>query len=313
MSARLFIFSYFALLLFTRATVAQNIVEDQGVGMSREELEFIVKYWTPQMQEAAATDSGDRIELINLALSAKKIASEAQKLSPEVDGELYWKHMMLIRNTEKRFMLDTYMSSLEVPDMAALAQERYLTEKDKYALVPEQRLSSQILVLCQATTDCDRKEKRLLAEKILADLQDGQNFEELVETYSEDPGSKPRQGRFNKWLGKGEPRILPQYLAGVFNISEEGGYSGVVESEVGFHIIRLDGIRKPHYRTFEEAKPEIVQALEKEYRVLAAKEFDSRYRLTDKAYMDTNALDEIFDKYRSSEPDSLTRMSGAGE
>jgi hypothetical protein len=289
------------LLSFAQASASQDIIEDGGVGMSREELEFIVKNWTPQMQEAAATDPGDRIELLNMTLAAKKIAREADALTPEADGELYWKRTMLLRTADQRFILDQFMASLKVPDMSALAQERFLTEKDKYALVPEQRLSSQILFLCKAMSDCDRKAIRPVAEKVLTELNGGANFEEMVETYSGDPGSKPRQGKFPKWIARGEPNILPQYVAGLYGIDKVGGYSGIVETEVGYHIIRLDEIQPAHYQTFEEAKPAIVQALEKEYRLLAAKGFDARYRLTEKARMDTKALDEIFAPYKTAE------------
>ncbi len=289
------------LYLFAQVSAAQNIIEDGGVGMSREELEFIVKNWTPQMQEAAATDPGDRIELLNMTLAAKKIAGEADALTPEADGDLYWKRMMLLRTADQRFILDQFMGSLKVPDMSALAQERFVTEKDKYALVPERRLSSQILFLCKAMSDCDRKAIRPVVEKVLDELNGGANFEEMVETYSEDPGSKPRQGKFPKWITRGEPNILPQYVEGLYGIDKVDGYSGIVETEVGYHIIRLDEVQPAHYQTFEEAQPAIVQALEKEYRLLAAKQFDARYRLTDKARMDTKVLDEIFAPYKTAE------------
>jgi hypothetical protein len=292
--------------------VAQDVIEDEGVGISREELEFIVENWTPDMQEAAANDPGDRIELLNLTLSAKKIARQADALTPEADGELYWKHKMLLQTTNQRFVLDRFMNELVVPDMSALAQERYLTEKDKYAMAPEQRLSSQILFLCMYKDSCDRKQIRPVAEKVLAELNGGANFEEMVEKYSGDPGSKPRQGKFPRWISPGEPNLLPRYVAGLFEIEKVGGYSGIVETEVGYHIIRLDDIREAHYQSFEEARPAIIEALEKEYRLLAAKEFDARYRLTEKARMDDKALDEIFAKYKEPSPVSGAPAKRAG-
>ena len=310
MSTRVSICLSFCLLL-AQVSVAQNVIEDQGVGMSREELEYIVKYWTPQMQEAAATDLGDRLELLNLALSAKKMSVEADAMTPEADGEVYWKHMLMLRTADQRFMLDQFMASLKVPDMSALAQERFLTEKDKYALVPEQRLSSQILFLCQALSDCDRKKVRPVAEKVLAELNGGANFEKMVETYSQDPGSKPRKGKFPKWISMGEPNLLPQYVGGLFEIGKVGGYSGIVETEVGYHIIRLDETRPAHYQTFDEARPAIIQALEKEYRLLAAKQYDARYRLTEKVRLDEKALDEIFAKYKTASQSPPPAVGGA--
>jgi hypothetical protein len=34
------------------------VIEDDGVGMSLEELTYLVKYWSPEMQQAAAKDRG---------------------------------------------------------------------------------------------------------------------------------------------------------------------------------------------------------------------------------------------------------------
>ncbi len=44
------------LLLAGQVSGAENVIEDEGVGMTREELEFVVQRWTPQMQRAAAVD-----------------------------------------------------------------------------------------------------------------------------------------------------------------------------------------------------------------------------------------------------------------
>jgi peptidyl-prolyl cis-trans isomerase C len=129
------------LLWMPCSLVAQTIIEDQGTGLSREEVEFIVKHWPDQMQQAAADDAGDRIELLNIALATKKMASEAESLRSTADPDLYWQHKFAIRNTQREFVFTQYMRSLQVPDMTQLAAERYVTEKDKYALVPEERLS----------------------------------------------------------------------------------------------------------------------------------------------------------------------------
>ena len=60
------------LLLAGQVSGAENVIEDEGVGMTREELEFVVGRWTPQMQKAAAVDRGDRLELLNLMMINKK-------------------------------------------------------------------------------------------------------------------------------------------------------------------------------------------------------------------------------------------------
>ena len=289
-------------LLGASSLAQEYVIEDAGVGMSLEELTELVKYWTPEMQQAAVNDRGDLIELLNMSLASKKIAQEAAKVTREANPELYWANQFRVRNVERQFVVTNYMDSIEVPDLSDLAQERYITEKDKYATVPEERLSSHILVLCK-TPECSRRAKRPEVEAILAELQSGAVFEDLVIKYSQDPGSKDKGGKFGRWLKKGTySNVSPDYHEAVFEIDKVGDYSPIVESGFGFHIIRLDELREKSYKPYEEVRRAIILDLYKEYRSLAAKEFDARYRLSDEALIDDVALDELFSQFKTDDP-----------
>ena len=119
------IFLVCATALSFSAAGAEYILEDEGVGISRAELVFIVSNWTPQMQQAAAIDDGDRIELLNRALASKKIAADADRMTTEDDPDRYWTLQLLLRNTTREFVVKNYMEDLLVPDMSELAQEVY--------------------------------------------------------------------------------------------------------------------------------------------------------------------------------------------
>jgi hypothetical protein len=289
-------------ILTASSLAGEYVIEDDGVGMSLQELTELVKYWTPEMQQAAANDRGDSIELLNMALANKKIAREADKVTREANPELYWANQFRIRNVERQFVVTNFMNDIEVPDLSPLARERYLTEKDKYALIPEERLSSHILVLCKPP-ECNRAAKQPEVEEILVELQSGAVFEDLVIKYSQDPGSRDKGGKFNRWLKKGTySDVSPDYHEAVFKIDQVGDYSPVVESGFGFHIIRLDELRERAYKPYEEVRRAVIIDLYKEYKSLAAKEFDARYRLTDDALIDDAALDELFSPFRTVDP-----------
>ena len=93
--------------------------------------------------------------------------------------------------------------------------------------------------------------------------------------------------------------MAPEYIKAVYSIQSEGDITGVVPSRFGYHIIRLEEIKPAHYRTFEEAKPDIAAELEQEYRELSAKAFDSRYRISDQAYINGPAMEQIFAPYKA--------------
>jgi peptidyl-prolyl cis-trans isomerase C len=302
-----------ACLLNASALAGEYVIEDQGVGMSLQELTELVKYWTPEMQQAAVTDRGDRIELLNMSLANKKIAQEAAKVTREANPELYWANQFRIRNVERQFVVTNFMNAIEVPDLSDLARERYLTEKNKYATIPQERLSSHILVLCK-TPECDREAKRPEVEAILAELQSGAVFEDLVIKYSQDPGSKDKGGKFDRWLIKGtHGNVSPQYHQGVFEIDKVGDYSPLVESSFGFHIIRLDEIKEKSYQPYEDVRRAIILDLYKEYRSLAAKEFDARYRLSDEALIDDAVLDELLSQFKADDSNEIDDPNEAAD
>ena len=298
--------NYTALLFFCMLLTAggansqdlQYVVKDQGVEMSRAELEHIVKFWGPDMQQAAANDAGDRVELLNMALASKKLAAMVPAEPPEGDADAYWRLQLSIRNLQSQFVVNQYLASLEVPDMTPLAQERYQTQKDKYALVPESRRASHILLLCDPGT-CDRDARRGEASKILAELEAGADFAELAARYSDDRANKDKGGQLDRWLTAASTDIDPYFLGAVFEIDKVGGRSGIVDSRFGLHIIQLDDMKKSYYRPYEEVKDEIIASLRKDYINLAAKKFDAGFRLTDEAYIDQAAVEAILAPYKT--------------
>ena len=290
-----------AIMLFVNHLAqAQVVIEDEGVSISKEELAYLVQHWTPPMQQAAASDHGDRLELLNMELAGKKIVAEADKISLQENPEEYWELQFLLRNVKRRFIVSRFMDEMTIPDMSDLAKERYLTDKDTYALVPELRSTSHILIRC-VPPECGRKEKRPQIESIMKEVELGSDFSALAKNYSEDPGSKDNGGKFDKWLGFADTAVDPHYLQATFAIEGVGENSGIIESQFGFHIIRLDEIREQHYRPYEEVKIQIIDALEREYKKLAAKGYDAKYRISDKVVIDGKAMDEIFSKYKTAE------------
>jgi len=276
----------------------QYVIEDGGVGLTREELQYLVKLWSPDMIDAAIKDPGDRIELLNMALASKKLAALATTIPASDDPEAYWKQVFTVRSIQARYAVNHFVDAIEVPDLTALAAERYQTEKDKFALVPEERYSSHILLQCEPGA-CDRDARRIEARKILDQLEAGADFRELAGKYSEDPGSKDKGGQFDRWLKMGDPNIAPHYLGGLFEIAKVGDYSGIVDTRYGLHIIRLDDLRPAHHKPYEEVKEAIIASLRSEYVKLAAKQYDAGFRLTDKAVIDNAAVDEILSPYKA--------------
>ena len=297
MNSKLWIFFSLAMVFGSSISQAQYVIEDEGVGLTHEELAYIVSKWPPQMQQAAAEDLGDRVELVSKAIATNKLARNFDNMSYEKNGDVYLESVLILRDSKRRFMIDQFLTSLEVPDMKALAKERYDTDRDTYALVGEQKISSHILFVCR-TADCTSEQIKAEAEAVLADLRAGANFEEMVQLHSVDQGTKIKNGRFERWITRDETEVAKSYVIALHTISEVGGYSDVIGTEFGLHIIRLDEIKPEHYRPYEEVEQELIDALDKEFKKRSLIAYVNSFGVTDKVKIDGAAMEDIFSKYK---------------
>jgi parvulin-like peptidyl-prolyl isomerase len=274
------------------------VVQDGATVLTYEELADTVTRWTPQMREAALLDQGDRLELINLALANKKIAEEAENYVAE-HPEIQLDYLNGLRGFQRNFMLRHVADNIEMPDFSTLAQEQYTVKKEKYALIPERRMSSHILFM--SPPGRDRAELTTKAQSVLDQLRAGADFEEMVAQYSEEPNAAEKKGKFDRWLAFGEQGVSPRYSEGVFSIEKVGDYSDIVNSEFGLHIVRLDGIQERSFKPFEEVKEDIIKEMEAEYRRLAMKDFVSKFQITDEVTVDDEAISSILEPYNTTE------------
>jgi peptidyl-prolyl cis-trans isomerase D len=121
----------------------------------------------------------------------------------------------------------------------------YAAEKDSRFSTPEERKASHILVAFGA----DRAAARKKIEDYAAKLKGGANFAELAKTASDDPGSKAQGGDLG-WIKRGQ--MPEKFEKPLYALDKAGAISAPVETEYGWHLIRLDEIKAARTRPFEE-------------------------------------------------------------
>jgi len=120
--------------------------------------------------------------------------------------------------------------------------------------VAEQRRASHILL--KAGADAKKKAEEILAQA----RKDPPRFAELAKKHSEDPGSAEKGGDLG-FFGRG--MMVKPFEDTVFRM-KEGEIAGPVESEFGYHLIRLTGIQSGKGRPLEEVRNEIAAELAKQ-------------------------------------------------
>ena len=102
--------------------------------------------------------------------------------------------------------------------------------------------ASQILLLFpRGATTRQRDSVRVIADGLRAQLETGADFATLAHRHSDDPGSGPRGGRLGTF-GRGE--MLAEVDEAVFRLSP-GELGDPVETELGYHLLRLDALEVP--------------------------------------------------------------------
>lgn len=293
------ILSLLSFLFVSQAAVSDEAaVSDSGLTMSEKELSFIVRNWSPAMQSAAASSDADRFELLNKEFASKKVAADATAMPLDPNSDAYWRRHFVIQKALHTFYVQEFLNDLVVPDMRPLAQERYDTQREKYAQVPEKRSSSHILLLCPQGA-CDPSTREAEAGELLQQLKDGADFEELASSESEDPGGRLQRGKFPRWVAAADREVARPYREALFGLEETGNYSNIVYSQFGLHIIRLDGIQDAHEKSFKEVERTIIQDLAKEYRDLQIRAFDEQYLFTDEVRINGEVMERIFSPYKT--------------
>lgn len=97
--------------------------------------------------------------------------------------------------------------------------------------------ASHILIRAENQSDSSKAEARAKAEGILAQIRAGANFEALAATASADPGSAQRGGDLGYFQNTGA--MVKPFEDAVFSASGTGLINKLVESQFGFHIIKV--------------------------------------------------------------------------
>ncbi|HEX2190965.1 MAG TPA: peptidylprolyl isomerase [Longimicrobiaceae bacterium] len=100
-------------------------------------------------------------------------------------------------------------------------------------------VSFEQVIVEPVAADSARAAARREAEQVLEELRRGGDFEVLARRFSDDPGSKERGGDLG-WFKQGQ---MVRPFEQVAFAMRPGDVSGIVETQFGYHIIKLEKVR----------------------------------------------------------------------
>ncbi len=156
----------------------------------------------------------------------------------------------------------------------------------------EERRASHILITAAKDAPLEQRQKaKLEAEALLKAVRSApDSFADVARKSSQDPGSAPKGGDLD-FFGRGA--MVKPFEDAVFAM-KKGEISDLVESDFGYHIIKLTEVKEPKQRSFEELRASIESDLKGQQ---AQRKFAEVAELfTNTVYEQSDSLNPIAEK-----------------
>lgn len=249
---------YDKLLAQNRLSPSQFEARIRGQLLTQEVREGIagLAYLPNGVAEQALKVENQQREVSVAEIKTKDFVAQT-KVTPEEVKAYYDKNHDKFRMPEQVKLEFVLMSANTlIPGMQVNDDEmkKFYAENASKFQGDEQRRASHILISFGVSATAQAKqEARKKAEEMLAEVRKNpKNFEALAKKYSQDPGSAEKGGDLGVF---GRGAMVKPFEDAVFSMSP-GAVSDLVESEFGYHIIKLTEI-KGQAQTYDDVKPQI--------------------------------------------------------
>ncbi len=241
-------------------------------------------------------DSKEQVAALNPSdadLAAYHKANEAQFRAPEQASIEY-------------VVLDMEAVKAGITVADADLRKYYDENASRYTVAEERRASHVLIGAAKDGPATERTQAKAKAEALLAELRKAPaSFGEVAKKNSSDTGSAARGGDLD-FFGRGA--MVKPFEDAAFAM-KAGEISNVVETDFGFHIIRLDAVRGGEKKPFDAARTEIEAAVKTQ---LAQKKYaEAAEQFTNLAYEQADSLQPLVDKLKLKKQTAMVQRTPA--
>ncbi len=174
-------------------------------------------------------------QVINTRLVQNKAEDSGLENDPEVQQQLSMAKQQIVRSIYVQRQVDKEISESDL-------KKEY---DDKIGKSPDQQefKAAHILV-----------EDKAAAEAVIKKLEAGEDFAKLAAESSNDPGNKNNGGDLG-WFTK--DAMVPDFAEPVFKMKKGDVSKTPIETQFGWHVVKVEDIRSKEKPKFEDVKPQI--------------------------------------------------------
>jgi peptidyl-prolyl cis-trans isomerase D len=143
----------------------------------------------------------------------------------------------------------------------AEVKQAYQANAKQYTTNEERQASHILIAVKPDAPEAAKAAAKQKATEILAKARAApDSFAELAKTYSQDPGSAAQGGDLGSFS---RGAMLKPFEDAVFS-AKVGDIVGPVQTDFGYHVIKVTGITPPHVQSFDEVKGRIEADLKRQ-------------------------------------------------
>lgn len=214
----------------------------------------------PSMQTSADLATSALLEQREVQIQPFMSAALAESIKPtDADLEAYYKDHQAQFHSEEDARIEYVVLNLDamkkqVPVSEEELKKLYSDNLKKYKM-PEERRAAHILVKAPASMSAEEREKaKAKATALLAEVRKNPaSFGEVAKKNSDDPGSAANGGDLDFFA---PDAMVKPFSEAAFSM-KPGEISDLVETEFGYHIIKLIATRGGETKPFESVRAQI--------------------------------------------------------
>ena len=177
----------------------------------------------------------------------------------------------------------------------------------------EERKARHILLQTSAGDSTSSAAAKIKIESLRQEIENGADFAELAKKHSQDTASAAEGGDLG-WVALGE--MVKPFEQALFSLDladkDKGSISEIVETQFGYHLIKLDDVRSETVESLEVKRYEFEDELKADS--ITSMFYDLSERLASTAYENPDSLDVVVEELelKVASTDYFTRSSGKG-
>ena len=225
------------------------VVSGLGVAVTVTDITAEASKLSPDGRKAALASTDTVSQMASNLYLRRAMAAEIEKLNLTADPLV----AAALQAARDRVLADIMLTRIDAANtpsdeaLEKLALSKYRADTSKYESPAEINVRH---ILIRSTTPGARGK----AELLLQQLKSGSNFEALAKTDSDDKRSAAKGGELG-FAPRGV--MVPPFENAAWALKEPGDLSGIVQSEFGFHVIKLIAKKPAGLRSFDEVKAQI--------------------------------------------------------